>query len=429
MNTRRDSWQSGPGWALAIGVFSILACALVLEPCHSFPLQERSGYEARAEAAVSSGPGGTRIAQLRQPPASQRVPGVVNDPLEVAIERLEAAGLRARIMDGPADAPGARIAAQDPPGGAGAPADRVVRLWLMRRGPGAVVPEVVGLSLEAAMEQLAALDLEGQPVDSGPADGGSRVIRQSPKGGAPLPENRIVRLLLAVSEQPVIEVPGVIGESAARAERLVLRHGLQPVFVDGDPPADAPVIRQDPQPGGAAAPGDAVRLWVQRMVEVPSVVSKTLAQAVPILKEHDLRPEVDHDDPSREDRVTFQEPAPGTLASAGSRVFLRTVRGADEVFVPEVTGEIRPKAFETIEAAGLVPLVAESSFHGEGRVTRQTPGAGSRAGPGDPVFLWFEPLRTVPGVVGMDREEAFGTIQAWTWFRSLPSPVEMTAGA
>jgi beta-lactam-binding protein with PASTA domain len=412
MNTRRESWQSGLRRAAAIGVFGVLAWALMLQPCRSSALQESRGYPAPAVTAVASGPGGTRIAQLRQPPGSQRVPGVVNDPLEVAIERLEAAGFRGRIMDGPADAPGARIAAQDPPAGAGAPADRVVRLWLMRRGPAAVVPDVVGLSLEAAMEQLAALDLEGQPVDRGPADGGSRVIRQSPNGGAPLPENRIVRLLLAVPEEPVMEVPGVIGETAARAERLVRRHGLAPVFVDGDPPADAAVIRQDPTPGAGAAPGDPLRLWTQRMVEVPPVVDSTLAQAVGILEEHELRAEVDRRDPSPEDRVMLQEPEPGARVAAGSAVRLRTRPAAGELRVPGVTGESRLVAFEAVEAAGLVPLVAESSAHDEGRVIRQTPEANAPALPGDPVFLWFAPPREVPGVVGMDREAAFAAIEA-----------------
>jgi beta-lactam-binding protein with PASTA domain len=371
-------------------------CEPVDGACDSGP----GGLHASA-APVSAPAGPLRLAaavRLQPAPDSpEGVPDVVGDSLEVAVERLAARDFIARVANGPAEDPRARVTGQDPPGGARPPRDRLVRLWLGVEGARRLVPDVIGEPVAAAVERLAASGLEAEITSPGRLPGNARVIRQSPSGGSIITNERRVRLWLGFEEAGV-EVPPVEGRSAAEAEDIIGRFGLRPVFTDGEVPGDAIVVRQRPEAGSLASPGSAVQLEVRVPgVEVPPVTGMALADAVRTLRRHELQAEVEGGVSERDAPVIFQEPEAGARVPAGSSVFLRTRSTAAQVLVPGVIGRERDAALEAIEAAGLAPRVSGTQGTRNSRVIRQQPPAGAQARPGATVNLWLSPPTERPG--------------------------------
>ncbi len=283
------------------------------------------------------------------------------------------------------------------------------------------VPDLIGEPLEAATWRLRELDLEGH-VTEGPAhDPGAVVVGQDPPGGADLPRDRIVRLWLA-AERRFIEVPRVIGELVGDAERIIAERGLRPEVVGGEAPADARVIRQEPEPGVPTEPGHPVWVWVEDWVTVPDLVGLPVRQATRELRVHGLGIELAREDFDRDDPIVFQQPEAGARVAPGSIVFLDVRTSAAVVRVPGVIDLDWEAAFLEIEEARLVPRVSPTSEHDHGRVIRQQPVGGARARPGDPVLLWLlarpRPECGPPCVVVIVVASiAIVGLGAWLWLR------------
>jgi penicillin-binding protein 1A len=123
------------------------------------------------------------------------------------------------------------------------------------------VPNVVGLTLAAARERLAAQPLTPELVYE-PARAGERigsVLRQFPKGGTLSSFGRVT-LVLAKPLHGV--VPRVVGLSLRAARSRLTRLKLRPVVRVGA--GGGRVLSQQPPAGVAAAPGMRVRLVVAR---------------------------------------------------------------------------------------------------------------------------------------------------------------------
>jgi cell division protein FtsI/penicillin-binding protein 2 len=121
-----------------------------------------------------------RYAALR--PVNVVVPGVRMLPLSKARETLKDAGLRARI-----EGDGSRVLAQVPP--AGARAEKGAVVVLSTRPNATTLPNVVGLTMRAALERFAAVAVPTQVVGHGV------VVRQDPPAGSPVTPGRSCMLV------------------------------------------------------------------------------------------------------------------------------------------------------------------------------------------------------------------------------------------
>ena len=127
-------------------------------------------------------------------PAPVPVPDVAGGSYEAAAEALAAKRLVAvRAEDFSDTVPAGTVIGTDPGAGQPAPRDSEVRV-IVSKGPELVaVPNVVGSTVEAASEALAAVGLTPDVQNYGP---GKRVRAQDPSAGAQVPKGSKVTLFL-----------------------------------------------------------------------------------------------------------------------------------------------------------------------------------------------------------------------------------------
>jgi len=129
--------------------------------------------------------------------------------------------------------------------------------WLVVRmavsGPSDPVPDLIGLSVDEAEEQLAELGMRGQienerlGVDEILAD---HVARQDPPAGTPVKRIRTVRLMLSTGPRD-LRVPSLVGESRSRAVIALEQQGFEIDYVASAPSFEVPrdvIIAQEPEP-------------------------------------------------------------------------------------------------------------------------------------------------------------------------------------
>jgi serine/threonine-protein kinase len=206
----------------------------------------------------------------------------------------------------------------------------IAAAWYFARTSTEPVPNVEGLSLDAAVSRLQddgfKSDIVSEPNDA--AEG--TVFRQSPSGGSDADEGSTVQLL--VSKGPAdVNVPNTVGVSETDARDRLAAVGLTAsvvkVFSDVD---EGQVVAQDPAGGTSAAKSSTVRLNVSkgtRFVTVPSVVGSTQSDATTQVMAAGLKPNVVQV-PSTQPAgtVVAQHPA-GGQAQRGSFVRLNVSRG------------------------------------------------------------------------------------------------------
>jgi beta-lactam-binding protein with PASTA domain len=218
-------------------------------------------------------------------------------------------------------------------------------------------------------------------------------------------------------------VPNVLERRSATAAQILQNSGfevdIQRVTND-EVPADR-VANQDPRPGEQAAEGSTVTIIVSDgpgQATIPAVEGQTQRQAQRALEragfEVDVRREPSED--VRRGRVIETSPAQGSRAERGSTVTLTVSDGPEQVAVPDVVGESREEASDTLRDAGLEVSVErrESDEEEPGTVLEQSPAAGEEVDRGSRVTLTVaeEPAEVeVPAVVDQEVEEAFAALE------------------
>jgi serine/threonine-protein kinase len=193
------------------------------------------------------------------------------------------------------------------------------------------VPVVIGLELKEAARQLREVGLQPQMAgeEYHAAFSKGAVIRQNPSGGSRILKNKQVRLIISKGSGETL-IPELVGQSLARAQRLLAEEGLVPrniARVYGAVPADV-VIAQDPPAGFPARRGSAVSLLVslgerERFYVMPDLVGQSEEEAVAILREMGLAPKVSYDVfPDLSGRVMLQDPSFGTRIKEKEEVTL-----------------------------------------------------------------------------------------------------------
>jgi serine/threonine-protein kinase len=132
--------------------------------------------------------------------------------------------------------------------------------------PSAPIPEVVGLNLPEAVEQLKQLELvvdaSKRVIDENvPKD---QVISSDPAAGQPAVSGSTVKLVVS-DGGPRIEVPRLIRARIEGAKRLIRKSGFkvgEVTFRDDPEAPGGTVLRQMPKAGTMAEQGSKVDIWV-----------------------------------------------------------------------------------------------------------------------------------------------------------------------
>lgn len=261
----------------------------------------------------------------------------------------------------------------------------------------------------------------GQRLTQRAPDRVGLVISQEPAAGTPIATTTSVTLVIGTVEQgDTVAVPKIVGRTVQEAEKLLKEVGLR--LGQRSEKSAAPVdtvLDQSPAAGTRVAPDTAVDVVIaiappDDRVVVPEVVGKSLKDAEAILEEAGLRVgRVSFRDDDRVDQVLEQAPNAGDRVAKETAVDLIVGRASEveQTKVPRVTGQTLRGAAEILETARL--KVGEVSGPQDGRVTQQTPAAGTEVQVGTPVALRLSggPEFVDRLTEGIAADNAFGTFE------------------
>lgn len=200
-------------------------------------------------------------------PDDAKVPQVVGLLHDEAVNRLEAAGFKARLGEERfvEAAPKSTVLAQSPPPGATEPRGTEVILDVSAGQRQIVVPPVVGLTQALAQDAIEKAGLEvGEAREQESQAARGAVLQTSPAAGATVSPSTRVDLVIS-SGPPAVETPDVVGQSYASARSMLEQVGLALGQVITDSLATgAPqtVISQTPAAGSRLATGSRVSLTI-----------------------------------------------------------------------------------------------------------------------------------------------------------------------
>ncbi len=206
----------------------------------------------------------------------------------------------------------------------------IVGLILTNRTDTVEVPDLTGLTEEAARQALVDLELvpqRGQSITGSDCTVGE-VVGQSPQpGGAPVRTGTVVTYDVCVGPNS-FDMPNVVGFAREAAERTLKDNGLEVVVEEEDSAQpEGQVIRTEPPAGEPVSEGQTVTIFVSRgnLVQVPDVRNLSQSAALERLAAFGFQGRVVQasDEPTSWEQVgtvAGQRPEPGTEAARDSVV-------------------------------------------------------------------------------------------------------------
>ena len=320
-----------------------------------------------------------------------------------------------------------KVISQDPASGSSVAQGSPMNL-VISSGPQMVtVPNVEGLTQDAATTAITAAKLMmgavTQQANNTVATG--KVISQDPANGSSAAQGSPVNLVISSGPQ-MVTVPNVGGltqdaaTTAITAAKLMVRTVTQQT---SNTVAAGNVISQDPTSGSSAAQGSPVNLVISsglQIVTVPNVEGLTDAATTAIAGAKLTVGTVTQQSSNTvaTGNVISQDPASGSSAAQGSPINLVISSGPQMVTVPNVEGLTQDAATTAITAAKLtVGTVTQqtSDMVATGKIISQDPASGSSAAQGSPVNLVISSgpqMVTVPNVEGLTQDAATTAITA-----------------
>ena len=304
------------------------------------------------------------------------VPNVVRLKQREAVVRLNQRGLIARTIARPSSVAPGVVVAQDPNPGADLVRHSVVTLTVSAVQTKAV-PNVVGQSGAAAVDELRAQGFRVQEsgvVSNKPT---GTVLAQSPQSGARIAAGSTVTIRVS---RGLVTVPDTVGQSRADAVAAVRGAGLEPkAFSVPSTRPKGTVVAQKPQGGKRVPGGSAVRLNVSSGSTSPTPPPPPPPGPPP--------------------------PPPPTKPAT--------------VTVPDVTGQQQDAAQKQLNAVGLkAGIVYLASTQPQGTVVSQAPEAGTTQKRGARIQLNVSlgatpgTLKGVPDVRNLDAASARAKLTA-----------------
>jgi serine/threonine-protein kinase len=258
------------------------------------------------------------------------------------------------------------------------------------------VPNVVDLLQDDALSRLREEGLIGvvqfeshETVEVG------TVIRTEPPAGAEVEQDSTIQVFVSSGPEE-IEVPPVVGQTRADAERLITEAGLtvgriteraDATFAEGI------VIEQDPPQGvrvGVDAPVNLVVSTGPETVIVPGLVNLSERDATAQLQALGLlvRVQDEYSDTVAQELVIRSDPVADTEVQLGDTVLIVVSLGPAPVEVPDLVGMDQNEAEDALAELGLgmvVEIQPVADAAQDGIVLDQNPNAGEILLPGDRV--------------------------------------------
>ena len=220
---------------------------------------------------------------------------------------------------------------------------------------------------------------------------------------------------LALRSPSQVSVPIVVGQTLDSARAELERAGLE---ADVRRRADrAPrdiVIDQVPNAGRNVDDGSSVAVFVSNgpgTVKVPDLLGLPEADAKRRLRAAALTPDVQRESSAKvaSGLVIRTDPSAGRPVDRRSEVTLFVSSGAEQVVVPDVTGQDETSAVTALRGKGLSAVVREkASMEPQGTVVSQSPAGGVQVDQGTSVTLFVSngKVLEVPDVTGLSQADA-----------------------
>jgi beta-lactam-binding protein with PASTA domain len=315
-------------------------------------------------------------------------------------------------------APG-KVISQDPANGSSMAQGSPVNLVISSGPQIATVPNVEGLTQDAATAAITEAKLMmgtvTQQTSNTVATG--KVISQDPASGSSTAQGSPVNLLISSGPQ-MVTVPNVEGLTQDAATTTITEAKLMMGTVTqqtSNAVATGKVISQDPASGSSAAQGSPVKLLISsgsQTVAVPNAQGLTQDVATTALTGAKLKVGTVAQQTSNTvatGSVISQDPASGSSVTEGSPVDLVISSGPQMVTVPNLEGLTQAAATATITGAKLTVGTVTAT----GKVISQDPARGSSVAQGSSVNLVISlgpQMVTVPNVEGLTRAAATAAI-------------------
>ncbi|GHH70361.1 putative serine/threonine-protein kinase [Streptomyces sulfonofaciens] len=256
------------------------------------------------------------------------------------------------------------------------------------------VPTLVGETLSGAKAKAANVDLKVSVSGNKECKDQPRghVCTQEPEPGGKIAKNSTVSVVMSTGA-PKVAVPNVIGDSLddARSELSDKKFDVEVKFKESTQPVDQ-VLSQNPDPGTERESGSTVTLTVakeKKQVTVPDVTGKTFEDAKAQLESNNLKVQRQDVESSSVEpgKVVQTSPAPNTQVDPGSTVTVQVAKAAQQVAVPNLSGQTVAAAKQALAGAGLQVGKINGPGDDNAFVITSSPGAGQQVAPGTAVDL------------------------------------------
>ena len=286
-----------------------------------------------------------------------------------------------------------KVISQDPASGSSVAEGSPVNLVISSGAQLVAVPNVEGLTQDAATTAITGVKLRvgtvAQQTSNTVAAG--KVASQDPPTGSSLAQGAPVNLVISSGPQ-MVAVPKVERLTQAAATTAIVGTTLKIGTVTqqtSDTAATGSVISQDPASGTSVAQGSPVNLVISsgpQIVTVPNVEGMTQTAATAALAGAKLKVGT----VNATGKVISQEPARGSSVAQGSSVNLVISSAPQMVAVPNVEGLTQDAATTAITEAKLkVGTVTQQTSNtvAAGKVISQDPASGGSVAQSSPINL------------------------------------------
>ncbi len=365
----------------------------------------------------------------------RRMPSVIDSTFDGAARVLARYKLTPApsYRDTPTEALDGRVFSQEPVAGQPIPippASIALGVYRYVRVDSIAVPSVTGIPLLLAVRQLQRAGLVPRFSRQGLRSAAVAIVSaQEPPAGTRVAPGATVTLTVDVSTR----VPWVVGSDVATATQRLATQGLvlEPRGGDySDSIAAGRIVRQHPDSGIAARPGEVVAVWTSlgqhpREPErlMPRLVGLSLGEASAALAPLGLA--VTHVDSvidaTGTGRITKQDPPEGALVHTSDQVDVQLAVPPQGRRVPWVVGRTLPEGAQALRDAGFTPRarLVPAGEAARGVIIAQSVDSVVVRPPRTLVLLTATDTvgppppetRDMPNVVGMARDEAIEALK------------------
>ena len=346
---------------------------------------------------------------------NSRVPDLRRQTLQNAKSMLSEARLaEGAVEERATDAPPGTIVDQNPEPGNSVPHGSSVNMVVSIEP--VTVPNVVGSPVDAAMNTLANVQLQGRPASKeGEPSPQARntVLRTKPDPGERVAPGTVVAYWYASGQN---RVPDVRQQSREAAQHKMEGEGFElgnaGSQIDLGP--SGVVLRQAPEAGALANLHTSVAVTLSTALVVPDVVNQPENIAIGTLKQAGLVPRADAPEPSLSAKGTILRTDPVANTRVLGNAVVTYWAASGKYRVPDLSGKTTETARKELEANGfgLGATTTELVPNADGRIRGQLPRGGALAELGTAVAVTIsEPYPPVPDVVGKTDVDAERQLQ------------------